>query len=60
MPAKLENPQSGNVTISFADKSAIPKAIEWTMIFSRNGKLLKPTHKPAELIPAAIAFSELV
>lgn len=54
MPAKLEIPQRGDVILSFADVSAIPRPMEWTMIFSRKGRLLKATHKPAELIPTKV------
>lgn len=54
MPARLDIPQRGNITLSFADVSATPRAMEWTMIFNRKGKLLKASHKPAELIPAKV------
>jgi len=49
MPAKLEIQDRGDVIISFADISASPRPMEWTMIFDRKGKLLKATHKSADL-----------
>src|SRR5271157_103419 len=42
---------SGGAILSFADVSAAPRPMEWTMIFDGQGKLLKATHKPAALIP---------
>jgi hypothetical protein len=58
MPAKLEVPAEGNVTLSFVEASAEPRPMEWTMIFDRKGKLLKATHRPAELIPAKVVHPE--
>jgi len=54
MPAKMEIPARGNVALSFAEASATPRPMEWTMTFDRKGKLLKATHKPAELIPSKL------
>jgi hypothetical protein len=54
MPARLEIPQRGNVILAFADVSATPRPMEWTMIFNRKGRLLKAAHRPAELIPAKV------
>jgi hypothetical protein len=42
---------SGGAILSFADVSAAPRPMEWTMTFDGQGKLLKATHKPAALIP---------
>jgi hypothetical protein len=50
MPALLKIPSDGDVTVSFAEASAVPRPMEWTMIFDRKGKLLRATRKPAELI----------
>src|SRR6478609_7550942 len=33
--------------IRFADVSALPRPMAWSMTFSRNGKLIKATHSPA-------------
>jgi hypothetical protein len=52
MPALLKIPSRGDVTVSFAEASAVPRPMEWTMIFDRKGKLLKATHRPADLIPS--------
>jgi hypothetical protein len=53
-PALLDVPMRGNVTISFVEAKATPRPMEWTMIFDRKGKLLKATHRPAELITAKL------
>ena len=48
--AAMETGIKGGEIIKFADAAAMPKAMEWTMTFTRKGKLLKATHSPAELI----------
>jgi hypothetical protein len=35
--------------VKFADVSAMPRPMEWTMIFTRKGKLIKATHSSASL-----------
>ena len=35
--------------IRFADATAIPRPMEWTMTFTRQGRLVKATHSPALL-----------
>jgi hypothetical protein len=58
--AMLEVEVNGGATLSFADVAAVPRAMEWTMIFDRKGMLLKARHAPAELVtvrklnPAAV------
>lgn len=42
----------GMETIRFDDAAARPHAMEWTMTFARNGKLIKATHRPASLLTA--------
>lgn len=42
----------GREVISFDDAAARPHAMEWTMVFTREGKLIKATHKPAEVLHA--------
>jgi hypothetical protein len=42
--------------IRFADASALPRPMAWSMTFSRNGKLIKATHSPAPMatiVPAS-------
>ena len=42
--------------IRFADASAIPRPMAWSMTFSRSGKLIKATHSPAPMttiVPAS-------
>ena len=35
--------------IRFADAAAMPRPMQWTMTFSRKGKLIKATHSPAAM-----------
>ena len=35
--------------IRFADAAALPRPMEWTMTFSRTGKLIKATHAPVPM-----------
>jgi len=35
--------------IRFVDASALPRPMEWTMTFARDGRLLKATHSPAPM-----------
>jgi hypothetical protein len=51
LPAMMEITSGGDAILSFADVSATPRPMEWTMTFNGKGKLLKATHKPADLIP---------
>ncbi|MGP8175000.1 MAG: hypothetical protein ACLP7O_10695, partial [Terracidiphilus sp.] len=51
LPALMKIPDRGGVILSFADVSAVPRPMEWTITFDGQGKLLKATHKPAALIP---------
>jgi hypothetical protein len=54
MPASLEIPDRGNVVVTFADESAVPRPMQWTMTFDLKGSLLKVTHKPADLISGKV------
>jgi len=54
LPAKLAVTTHGTEVVSFADVSATPNPMEWTMIFDSKGKLLKATHKPAVLIQGKV------
>jgi len=54
MPAELEIQDHGNVILSFAEASAVPRPMQWTMIFDNDGKLLKATHAPAALTSARV------
>jgi hypothetical protein len=49
-PAVLEVEVNGAATLSFADVAAVPRPMEWTMIFDRRGTLLKARHAPADLV----------
>jgi hypothetical protein len=42
--------EKGRELISFDDVGAYPHAMEWTMLFTRDGKLIKATHKPAGIL----------
>jgi hypothetical protein len=42
----------GEEVIRFDDAAGHPHATEWTMTFTRNGKLVKATHRQAETITA--------
>ena len=52
LSAVMEARFDGAEIIRFADAAAPPRPMEWTMTFTRKGKLLKATHSPAELIRA--------
>jgi len=54
MPAGLEIPDRGNVILTFADASAVPRPMQWRMTFDFKGRLLKVTHKPANLVSGKI------
>lgn len=56
----LEIPPQGGAVIRFTDMSAAPRPMEWSLIFSGKGRLLKATHASAGLsgenaIPASNA-----
>lgn len=38
----------GEEVLRFDDAAALPHAMEWTMTFTRNGKLIKATHRRAD------------
>ena len=42
----------GQQVIRFDDAAALPRPMEWTMTFTRSGKLIKATHKPASMLTA--------
>jgi hypothetical protein len=44
--------EKGREVISFDDMAARPHAMEWTMTFTRDGKLIKATHLPVEMLHA--------
>ncbi|HEY2467400.1 MAG TPA: hypothetical protein VGI45_06120 [Terracidiphilus sp.] len=48
----IEMQGHGIETLRFDDAAARPRAMEWTMTFARNGKLIKATHRPASLFTA--------
>jgi hypothetical protein len=55
VPAVLEIPAEGGAIVKFLDVAAMPKPMEWTMIFNGKGRLLKATHTPAPpILPTAI------
>ena len=43
----------GQEVIRFDDAAARPRPMEWTMTFTRKGKLIKATHRPADVFIAA-------
>ena len=45
--------------VTFDDVAARPHAMEWTMTFSRDGKLIKATHKPVTMVHAQAVPNEL-
>ncbi len=49
-PAQLALPERGGAVISFTDVAASPKVMEWTITFSRKGRLLKATHSPVGML----------
>lgn len=42
----------GQEVIRFDDAAARPRPMEWTMTFTRKGKLIKATHRPADVFTA--------
>ncbi len=48
----VEMSANGGEVIRFDDAAALPRAMEWTMTFARNGKLIKATHRQADLFTA--------
>lgn len=50
MTAMLSVQTDDGEVIRFADESAKPKAMLWTMTFSRKGRLVKATHSPAAML----------
>lgn len=48
--ATMEVGTNGVEIIRFVDVAAHPHAMEWTMAFTRSGKLIKATHKLAEIL----------
>ena len=46
----LEIPVQGGAVIRFTDLSAKPHPMEWSLIFNGKGRLLKATHRPADLL----------
>lgn len=49
-PATLLMEKDGAEKIIFVDRSALPAPMEWTMIFNRQGKLVKAVHHKAMLM----------
>ncbi len=48
----VEMQEHGMETISFDDSAARPHPMEWTMIFTHSGKLVKATHRSASTFTA--------
>jgi hypothetical protein len=48
----VEMQAHGMEVLRFDDSAARPRAMEWTMTFTRQGKLLKATHRPASTFTA--------
>jgi hypothetical protein len=48
----VEMQGKGMEVLRFDDSAARPRAMEWTMTFTRKGRLLKATHRPASLFTA--------
>jgi hypothetical protein len=44
---RLDISAAGGAVIAFTDVSAIPRPMQWTMVFDGKGKLLKATHSAA-------------
>lgn len=49
---EIQMQRHGLEVLRFDDAAARPRAMEWTMTFTRNGKLIKATHRPASLLTA--------
>ena len=49
-PATLVLEKDGKEEIEFVDMAALPKPMHWVMSFDKRGKLLKATHKPADVL----------
>jgi len=52
MTAILQVRNDQGEVIQFADKSAKPRPMEWSMTFTRQGRLVKATHAPATMLRA--------
>ena len=48
--AHLDTHTQGGEVIHFADATALPKPMKWSMTFNANGKLVKATHVPVDLV----------
>lgn len=51
----MEVSAGGSEVIRFADAAATPRPMEWSMTFTRKGKLMKATHTPALLLSSQSA-----
>jgi hypothetical protein len=51
---EIEMQPHGTELLRFDDSAARPHPTEWTMTFTRNGKLIKATHRPASLMTAQV------
>ncbi len=52
LTAMMDVPVKSGEVIKFADDAATPKPMEWTMTFTKKGKLIKATHFPSPMITA--------
>ena len=50
LTAVLKVNEDGSEIIRFDDEAGKPRPAQWTMIFSRKGKLVKATHTAAEMV----------
>ncbi len=50
LTAIMDVETNGDEVIHFADKTAHPRPMEWSMTFTRKGKLIKATHAPAPMV----------
>ena len=48
----IEMQGHGTEVVRFDDAAALPHPMEWSMTFTRNGKLIKATHRPASVMTA--------
>lgn len=48
----IEMQEHGAEVLRFDDAAARPRAMEWSMTFTRKGKLIKATHHPASMFTA--------
>ena len=51
IPPTLTLTADAGAIIRFADLSASPRPMEWSLTFDSKGKLLKATHAPAQVVP---------